>query len=201
MALKDFLILKTTLRATLAWGWRLSRSMKLVLLHFKLWKNSKLIFLIKRREEIEYEKSDDPYNELLSLRYLRLHFTHPGIAMSHFVTINMTNVGLWNGDQLTVQVLNSKFDNQTLLMICEANTARFSTVLMNRDADSHVDVTNQKLNLLLQAKKLEVHSTTSLRTNCSLIEETDEDSLCAGRTAHISLISILVVFLARFLLS
>lgn len=157
-----------------------------------------MIFLIKRREEIEYEKPTDLYNYLLSLRYLRLHFTHPGISMSHFVTINMTNVGLWNGDQLTVQVL--KFDgNQTLLMICDPNIARVSTVLMNRDADSHV--TNQKLNLLLQAKKLEVYSTTSLRTNCSLIEETDEDSLSAGRTAHISLISILVLFLARFLMS
>lgn len=201
MALKDSPTLRTTLAATLAWGWRLPRSMKLVLLHFNLWKNSELIFLIKRREEIEHEKPVDHYNYLLSLRYLRLQFTHPGISDTHFVTVNMTNVGLWSGD-LEVQVLKfggNQTLNQTLLLICDPDTARFSTVLMNRDADAHV--TNQKLNLILQAKKLDVYSTVSLRTNCSLIEDTDEDSLSAGRTAHVSLISILVLFLARFLMS
>jgi hypothetical protein len=109
----------------------------------------------------------------------------------------MSNIGFWKSEEMSVQVLKSD-KNLMTLTVCEPTSQKVYTVLFTKDDDDEKLQNTIFVNWkIMEFKKLKVHSIANLQVNCT--EEIGAES--AGRNVHVSLISIMVLLLARFLMS
>lgn len=172
-----------------------------------IWKYSTIssnwfsFFLIKLHDEIQASEPSDPFNYLLSLRYLKLKFDYTTHSLTSYVTLNMTNVGFWSGDvvgagdKIVVQVMKSD-NTQLMLTIC--TDSKLYTVLLNKNTDDESFKNSKQLNkLILEIRKLKVLSTANLQTNCTA--ELGEES--SATNVQFSIVSVFFLLLARFLTS
>lgn len=128
-----------------------------------------------------------------------MDFTYSTHSFPYFVTLNLTNVGLWKGEHATVQVLKSD-ENQLMMTICEPETSKLYTILLKKNIEEEALVNSQQVNqLIMQIRNLKVFSTSSLQTNCSMEIELELDS--AGKRDHVTFVSILSIVIAIILIS
>lgn len=128
-----------------------------------------------------------------------MDFTYSTHSFPYFATLNMTNVGFWKGEHATVQVLKSD-ENQLMMTICEPETQKLYTILLDKNIEDDAFVNSQHVNqLILQIRNLKVLSTSSLQTNCTAEEELEIDS--AGKRYHVPFVSILSIVMAIVLVS
>lgn len=149
-------------------------------------------FLSQRHEESHSAASSDPYNFLLSLRYLKLEFSYATHSTTHFVSLNMSHIGYWKGESLVVQVM--KLDTSTLLItICNAADSQLYTILLNRNIEDETFTNSKQLNrLILEIRKLKIQSTASL-AQCEGIEQSFDSEKSSGMKQNFSLNSILIM--------
>lgn len=152
-------------------------------------------------DEVSFSTPADPYNFRLSLRHLRLDFSFQSqFTYSQTVTLNMTKVGIWQGDGVTVQVLKSN-DVQLMLTICEPKTSKLSTILLKKLSEKDLISESNTINkLIMQIRNLTIYSTQDLSTNCTN-EGTESRMYSAGEVLSVSILSTIAFFIAMCLTS
>lgn len=140
-----------------------------------------------------------PHINPLAPRHLRMQFSYETHSQLYVATINMTNVGLWSGGEITTQVLKSD-ENQLMLTICEPDNNKLYSILLtkNTDIDSLASLNEILITkTILKFRNIEIYSTSSLQTNCT--EEIGKES--AAKSVHFTLASVWILLLAGFLMS
>jgi hypothetical protein len=116
--------------------------------------------------------SSDLYNSPLALRHLKLNFYFNALEVSSYqVTLNMSNVGYWNNNDVTVQVLRVD-ESQLLLAICEND--KFYAILLENEAkvkDDRLRVSSEINMSLLKVKNLTTLKRSKLDAECTEIPE------------------------------
>jgi hypothetical protein len=116
--------------------------------------------------------SSDLYNSPLALRHLKLNFYFDAAKVSCQVTLNMSNIGYWSSDDVTVQVLR-RDESQLLIAICDHD--KFYAVLLSSDPDNKMQVGADINKKLLDIKKLHTLKTVKLDVECSAPENFIKD--------------------------
>lgn len=75
----------------------------------------------------------------------------------YLVTANMTSVWLWEGDEITVQVLQSN-DDELMVTICEPGTSKLFTISLDKNIEAAPSSEALK-KLIIDARHLNVTST------------------------------------------
>ena len=140
-----------------------------------------------------------PYNNPLAPRHLRLQFSYDTHFKLYVATLNMTNVGLWNGGGITTQVLKSD-DNQLMLTICEPENFKLYSILLTKNIEIDPLTSSNEILItktILKFRNVDVYSVSSLQTNCT--EQIGKES--AAKSVHFTFASIWILLFAGFLMS
>lgn len=149
-------------------------------------------------DEVNFSKPVDPYNFRLAIRHLRLDFFyHSQFAYSQTVTLNMTKIGIWQGDDITVQVLKSN-EIQMMLTICEPKSSKLSTVLLSKSPSTVEPTAINKL--IMQIRNLTIYSTQDLGSDCTF-EEIESRVYSAGKILNVSFLSIVAFIIVTILMA
>lgn len=151
-------------------------------------------------EAVMTSNSSDLYNSPLALRYLQLIFNTNGAKVSRQVTLNMTNVGYWSNEDVTVQVLR-RDESQLLIALCE--NEKFYAMLLGYDDENvkGLQVGRDINKSLIAVKGLTILKSVKIDNDCeeipqNLLENTNENdqSSAIAQKINLSLVAILLVF-------
>lgn len=149
----------------------------------------------------EFTKESDPYNYLLSLRTLKLKFSYLTHEFSYLATLNMTNIGFWKGDEVTVQVLRST-DDLLILTICDPDTPKLFTIVLQKGVKSdEMKQLIQTTKSIFQVRKLKIHENVNLQMNCTAELGAEAEEEATGKSSRLSFLSIFILFMTSFLLT
>lgn len=153
-------------------------------------------------EVVMRSNSSDLYNSPLALRYLRLTFSTNGAKVHHQVTLNMTNVGYWSNDDVTVQVLR-RDESQLLVAVCKDEM--FYAMLLNHenskdDLQVGKDINKKLLDVkgLTVLKSVEIDECAEIPQNLLDDSDTSESSSTALR---INIALVAIVFSLKSIMS
>lgn len=147
--------------------------------------------------QVETSAASKPINELTSLRNLQLKFKFNSYSILYDTLINMSNINIWKGEKITAQVLRLN-EAQLLLSICESETSKLYTVLVHRNTGTDSLEESKALDkTIFNMRNLKVYSLANLQVNCT----TESESENSGKNIQFSFLSILILFLASFLMS
>lgn len=115
----------------------------------------------------------------------------------------MTSKGLWKSDDITVQVFTAK-DRFLTLTICDQKESKLFTLLLSKGENENEEENflNEKhiTRMLLDLRKLKVHSGASMQTNCTEAIGAEPADSSSG-DIHLSLISLMALLFAKILMS
>lgn len=132
-----------------------------------------------------------------------MELKYPTVSLFNFFTLNTDRADNWKGEDQSVRVM--KFDAAVLVLtFCDHAESKVYSILLNKKTKEESYVMSNQLNkLVLTIRKLRILATTNLQLNCPAELKVKSDSLEShgSSVVPLSLMPILVVFLAKILIS
>lgn len=154
-------------------------------------------FLIKNHDEV------DPAAKPSADRHLKVELKYPTVSKFAVFTLSNEKTDNWKGEDQIVRVMKS--DAAVLVLsFCDHDKSEVYSILLNKKTKEASYVMSNQLNkLVLTIRKLRVLATTNLQLDCpaELTLKSDEVAGKASVAVPLSFMSVLVIFLAKILIS